>query len=145
MITPRIAEFLDRNRLGFVATVSPGGAPNVSPKGTIAAWGSDTIAFAGIRSPDTVRNLRADPRVEVSVIDPLARRGYLFSGEGRVLDGGAEFERGVEFYRGRGVQSKLSSLVLITVHGVYEVTSPLYDLGMEEEDIVKGWKARLGL
>ena len=35
-----------------------------------------TIAFGEIRSPATLRNLRANPHVEVNFVDPFVRKGY---------------------------------------------------------------------
>ena len=81
IITQEIKDFLEQQKLGFVATVSLDGTPNISPKGTIIGWTSELLAFANIRSPDTVNNLKNKPDVEINVIDPLiSRRGYLFTG-----------------------------------------------------------------
>jgi predicted pyridoxine 5'-phosphate oxidase superfamily flavin-nucleotide-binding protein len=79
-------------RLGFVATVCPDGTPNLSPKGTTAVWDDEHLVFADIRSPGTVANLRANPAVEVNVVDPIARKGYRFKGEGAVVAEGPLFE-----------------------------------------------------
>jgi len=84
-ITSEIKNFLDAQKLGYVATVSPNGKPNISPKGTIIAWSSDLLAFADIRSPDTMTNLQNNPFVEINVIDPLSRKGYLFSGTAKII------------------------------------------------------------
>ncbi len=53
MITEEIKDFLNFQKLGYVATVSSDGTPNLSPKGTIIGWNSNVLAFADIRSPDT--------------------------------------------------------------------------------------------
>jgi len=58
MITPEIKDFLDLQKLGYVATVTSNGKPNISPKGTIIGWTSEVLAFADIRSPDTMKNLQ---------------------------------------------------------------------------------------
>lgn len=42
---------VDRQRLGFVATVSPDGPPNLSPKGTVSVLDDDSLVFADLRSP----------------------------------------------------------------------------------------------
>ena len=88
IITQEIKDFLEQQKLGFVATVSPDGTPNISPKGTIIGWTSELLAFANIRSPDTVNNLKNKSDVEINVIDPLLRRGYLFKGDARILNDG---------------------------------------------------------
>ena len=89
LITSEIKNFLDLQKLGYVATVSSDGKPNISPKGTIIAWSSTVIAFADIRSPDTMMNLQNNPFVEINVIDPLSRKGYLFSGTAKIIKGHA--------------------------------------------------------
>src|SRR6476660_2160953 len=84
---------LVETELGFVATVCADGTPNLSPKGTIAVWDDDHLVFADIRSPGTVDNLRANPSVEVNVVDQLVRKGYRFKGTGAVHTEGDLFER----------------------------------------------------
>ena len=61
VITSEIKIFLNSQKLGFVATVSSDGKPNISPKGTIIPWSDDLLAFADIRSPDTMMNLQNNP------------------------------------------------------------------------------------
>ena len=80
LITPEIKNFLNQQNLGYVATVSPSGMPNISPKGTIIGWDSETLAFVNIRSPDTIDNLKNNSSVEINVIDPILRKGYMFLG-----------------------------------------------------------------
>ena len=85
VITSEIKTFLNSQKLGYVATVSSDGKPNISPKGTIIAWSDNLLAFANIRSPDTVMNLQHNPFVEINVIDPLSRKGYLFTGTAKII------------------------------------------------------------
>ncbi len=99
MITQEINDFLDLQKLGYVATVSSDGKPNISPKGTIIAWTSDVLAFADIRSPDTVKNLQNNPHVEINVIDPLLRKGYLFQGQARIIKDDSLYEEILTHYR----------------------------------------------
>lgn len=81
-------------RLGFVATVTPDGRPNVSPKGTTTVLDDEHLLFADIASPGTVTNLASSPFVEVNVLDPIRRKGYRFKGRGEVHRGGEQFEHG---------------------------------------------------
>ena len=139
----QIRDFLIRQRLGFVATVSPDGSPNVSPKGTIFVWDQSTLIFADIRSPQTVTNLQTNPRLEINVVDPILRRGYRFRGRGRVLEEGQPYLRMLEFYADLGIKSKIHRIVQVYVDDVSEVTSPLYDTGISEDEIARTWRARL--
>ena len=140
MITQEIKDFLDLQKLGYVATVNADGTPNLSPKGTIIGWASDELAFADIRSPDTMNNLKKNPHVEINVIDPLARKGYLFRGEARIVDDESLNKKILANYREKGVKSPINAIVLVRVSEVSEVTSPLYDMGISEGEIKSKWK-----
>ncbi len=134
-------------RLGFVATVSPGGVPNLSPKGTTTVWDDETLAFADIRSPQTVANLRTNPSVEVNVVDPFARRGYRFKGTATVHEGDETYVRGLEVLRERGYaafEERVRAIVLIHVERAEPVTSPAYDLGATEEELREQYTAYYG-
>ena len=140
MITSEIKSFLDLHKLGYVATVSEDGLPNLSPKGTIVGWDEKTLAFADIRSPDTVKNLQSNPNVEINAIDPLSRKGYLFTGKARILNEGSQFDKILSFYRDKGIKSPIGAIVLVDVSNISEVISPLYDLGISEDEIRAKWK-----
>ena len=140
LLTSEIKNFLDIQKLGYVATVSSDGKPNISPKGTIIAWSSTVLAFADIRSPDTMMNLQNNPFVEINVIDPLSRKGYLFSGTAKIIKDTSLYDDILIHYRNNGVQSQINSIVIITVSSVSIVTSPLYDLGKTEDEIKLKWK-----
>ena len=140
MITQEIKEFLDLQKLGYVATVNSDGTPNLSPKGTIIGWTDKTLAFADIRSPDTMNNLQTNPHVEINVIDPLLRKGYLFKGEAQIIQDKSLFEKILNHYRDNGVKSPINSIVLVKVTDVSNVTSPLYDMGISEQEIKSKWK-----
>jgi uncharacterized protein len=140
VITSEIKNFLDVQKLGYVATVSSDGKPNISPKGTIIAWSSTVLAFADIRSPDTLLNLQNNPFVEINVIDPLSRKGYLFSGTAKIIKDTPLYDAILTHYRNNGVQSPINSIVVIDVSSISIVTSPLYDLGKTEDEIKLKWK-----
>lgn len=144
LITAEMRDFIDRLRLGFVATVSPAGRPSVSPRGTIMAWGggaSDELVIADIRSPETTSNVERNPEVEVCIVDPLLRRGYRLRGRAEVLRGGAVFDEAVAAYRRGGVRSGIRAVLRVRLYEALEVRSPLYDLGVTEEEIREKWRA----
>jgi len=140
MITREIKDFLNLQKLGYIATVSSDGKPNISPKGTIVGWSSETLAFADIRSPDTMKNLIDNPNVEINVIDPLLRKGYLFQGKARILQDGALHQEILNHYRQNGIKSPINSIVLVDVSSISDVISPLYDLGISENEIKSKWQ-----
>ena len=140
VITSEIKIFLNSQKLGFVATVSSDGKPNISPKGTIIPWSENFLAFADIRSPDTVKNLQSNSFVEINVIDPLSRKGYLFRGTGKIIKDTPMYNDILTHYRDNGIQSSINSIVIVSVSSISTVTSPLYDLGRSEDEIKLKWK-----
>ena len=140
VISSEIKSFLNSQKLGYVATVSSDGKPNISPKGTIISWTSDLLVFANIRSPDTMSNLRTNPSMEINVIDPLSRKGYLFTGTAKIIENTPLYVEILNHYRTNGIKSPINSIVIVDISSVSEVTSPLYDLGQTEEEIKLKWK-----
>jgi predicted pyridoxine 5'-phosphate oxidase superfamily flavin-nucleotide-binding protein len=141
ILTEDMRRLIAAQRLCYVATVDADGSPNLSAKGTLVVWDANTLAFADIRSPRTVANLRVNPRVEVNVVDPLARKGYRFKGAAEVHIEGAVFERGRRLYTERGVTSVIRSVIVIHVTRALPMISPAYDTGRSEADVRAQWEA----
>ncbi len=137
--TDEIKNLLAKQKLGFVATVSPDNTANLSPKGTIIVWNDDLI-FADIKSPNTIANLQKNPSIEINVVDPLSRKGYRFKGVAKIISEGEEFNKIILHYKTQGIKSEINSIVSVKVESMHEVTSPLYDLGYSEEEIISKWK-----
>ncbi len=119
-------------RLGFHATVCPDGTPNLSPKGTTSVYDDERLFFAEIRSPRTIENLRANPAIEVNVVDPIVRKGYRFKGTATLHDGDDVHARALELLRERDYgeyEDRYRLIVLIRVERAEPLTSPAYDLG----------------
>jgi predicted pyridoxine 5'-phosphate oxidase superfamily flavin-nucleotide-binding protein len=133
-------------RLGFHATVSPDGRPNLSPKGTTTVYDDEHLMFADIRSPQTVANLRTNPEIEVNVVDPIRRRGYRFRGRAVVHEAGATYERGLAILAERDYnadRTRIKAIVLIGVEEAEELRSPAYDTGATEQEVARPWLDRL--
>jgi|TARA_B100000749_G_scaffold67569_1_gene50615 predicted pyridoxine 5'-phosphate oxidase superfamily flavin-nucleotide-binding protein len=140
MITEKIGKFVSQQKLGFVATVSPNGTPNLSPKGTISVLDENTLAFANIRSPQTIENLEKNPSIEINIVDPFSRRGYRFKGMAKIISDGEEYNKILLSYKQNGVKTTIKSIVIVNVKQILEVTSPLYDVGYTEEELRIKWK-----
>jgi len=141
VLTDDMKRVVEQQQLGFVATVSADGLPNLSPKGTTAIWDDDHLIFADICSPGTIANLRGNPAIEINVVDPLVRKGYRFKGTARVVDDGSEYEAGLAFYRRRGSTSAKPHIVLVKVDLAAELVSPAYDSGQSEVAVIAKWRA----
>ena len=129
-----------QRKLGFVATVSPDGLPNLSPKGTTDVWDDDHLWFADVCSPQTTANIRAGSWVEVNVVDPFVRKGYRFKGPAAVHEPGtAEFADGTARMRagGSALVHRVTGVVVIEVREAAALVSPAYDDGTLSEDDVR--------
>ena len=138
MISEEMRRLVRDVRLGFAATVAPDGTPNLSPKGTTLVYDDEHLVFADIRSPNTVANLRQNPAIEVNVVDVGTRRGWRFKGSGRVVEGSEAAEL-VRWYAGQGfeLEGRADRFVLVRVERAEELTSPAYDWGSTEEELVR--------
>ena len=85
-------------------------------------------------------NLQTNPFVEINVIDPLSRKGYLFTGTAKIIKNTPLYVEILNHYRTNGIKSPINSIVIVDISSVSEVTSPLYDLGQTEEEIKLKWK-----
>jgi predicted pyridoxine 5'-phosphate oxidase superfamily flavin-nucleotide-binding protein len=47
ILTDDMRWMVDEQQLGFIATVCPDGTPNLSPKGTTAAWDDERFSVRG--------------------------------------------------------------------------------------------------
>ena len=140
IISEEIKNFVNSQKLGYVATVSKDGTANLSPKGTIVIINESTLTFADIRSPQTIQNLQDNTSVEINVVDPFQRLGYRFKGDGRIINEGSEFDKILDYYSNIGIKSKINSVVVVDVRSMSEVTSPSYDLGATKDELVSKWK-----
>ena len=142
MLTRDMKRIIEEQRLGFVATADLDGTPNVSPKGTFIVLNDQAIAFGEIRSPGTMRNLRANPRIEVNFIDPFVRKGYRFAGTATVVERGDSTFDALLGHFHSPLASRMRAIVTISVKKALPLTSPAYDDGTTEPEIRRLWTAR---
>ena len=88
MLSTKMRALIEENTLGLVATVTPDGRPAVSPKATTVVVDERRLAFSNLRSPNTVRNIRANPAVELNFIDVFRRQACRVAGTARYVERG---------------------------------------------------------
>ena len=144
-LTDEMKEMVERLRLCYVATVTPDGKPNLFPKGSLKVWDDETVVFADIASPGTMRNLRSNPFIEINLVDPFLRRGFRFKGRAEVC----ESRTGIRFCSGSAVEPRGSAisgqcLVKVRVEQALPVLSPVYMFNdkVSEEDVRAIWLKR---
>ena len=76
----------------LVATAGKTGKPNVSAKGSFRVLDDEHVAFALIKSPQTLANLRENAQVAIICLDPKTRSGCRISGKPELFDSGPVFD-----------------------------------------------------
>ena len=140
IITKKIKNFVNFQKLGYIATISADNTPNLSPKGTIIVLDESYLAFADIHSPQTVENLKRNPAIEINIVDPFSRKGYRFKGIAEIISTGDKFDKIISHYKEIGVKSSIKTIIAVKIEKLSEVFSPLYDLGYTEEELKAKWK-----
>ncbi len=142
ILTDEMKRVVREQRLGFVATVCADGTPNLSPKGTTDVWDDDHLFFADLRSPQTIRNLRLNPAIEINVVDQVIRKGYRFKGTAEVLTEGDDYERGLVILTGNREMdpARVRAIVRMHVADAKPLISPAYDWGATEDRVRGEWE-----
>jgi predicted pyridoxine 5'-phosphate oxidase superfamily flavin-nucleotide-binding protein len=141
-LTKEMKRVVEEQRLCFAATVAPDGGPNLSPKGTVWFWGEDELAFFDLASPQTIANLRRDPRIELNVVDQRLRRGFRFKGRARVTNASRDLLEALgRFPRAPPDASRARSLAVVKVEEARPLVSPVYAVIDDPEIVGREWEA----
>ena len=76
MLDTTVLNAMNTSVLCWLATCDALGQPNVSPKEVFAAVDAGHLVIAHIASPNSVRNLAANPRVCVSFVTVFTQIGF---------------------------------------------------------------------
>ncbi len=131
--------------LGVVASVSAQGVPMASPKGTFLVLDDTTLAFGDIRSPGTRANLEFNAACEVVFVDVFRRKGVRVQGHGEVVAADTErYQSLIGNWRDvwGDLAARIHALVIIDVAGVRPVSTPPYDDGASEEEMIALYKSK---
>ena len=119
-IPKELQEFM-KGKMAWVATASPDGVPNTTPKGTVQVIDDEHIIFADLFSLKTRDNLQKNPKVAVTVVDLEKYKGYQFKGSAQLVDSGPMFDQMVEQLKKAPMQLPHPKyVVIITVDSVFD-------------------------
>ncbi|MEO0329281.1 MAG: pyridoxamine 5'-phosphate oxidase family protein [Pseudomonadota bacterium] len=131
--------------LGFVATVTEDGMPSLSPKGTFFVLDDEEIAFAEIRSPNTIANLSYQPKTEVNFIDIWKRKGVRIFGSTQIVTP-EDTEFSTLFPRWEtafpALAPRINTIVKIRAERIKPITTPPYDDGITEVEMIAHYKKK---
>jgi len=137
VLTDEMKRMIAALRLCYVATVTPEGKPNLSPKGTLKVWDDEHLVFADIASPGTIENLKHNPFTEVNIVDPFLRRGYRFKGRAEILT-----DPDIVAFAGSdlGNTYPVRAAIKVRVEEAFPVRSPVYIYHkIPEKDLKNLW------
>jgi len=83
MLRPEILASAQKSVLCWLATADDQGQPTVSPKEIFTFYDAEYLLIANVASPNSVRNIAANPRVCVSFVDVFVQKGFKVLGTAR--------------------------------------------------------------
>lgn len=146
ILTPAMQQAIAEQRLIFAATVCPDGSPNLSPKGTAMVWDDSHILFADLASPGTMRNLAANPAIEINIVSVFSRQGYRFKGTADIHKDDAIHAAAVARMRAgppslQDLADRVRAVALVKVEQALPLVSPGYWNGASEPEMRRQWEA----
>jgi predicted pyridoxine 5'-phosphate oxidase superfamily flavin-nucleotide-binding protein len=117
-MSEEVRKAVAENRPGLIATSSRSGKPNVSAKGSLRVLDDEHVAFAIIKSPGTLANLRENPQVAIICLDPATKSGCRIFGTSEIVEAGPLFDQLGNEYAQR--KMTVNQVVKVTVEDAYE-------------------------
>lgn len=145
MLTTDQTDLIRDFGLGMVATIRADGGPAVSPKGTFLVLDEKTVAFADIRSPSTTANLGRDNRVEVTFLDPFARKSVRLAGVAKTHPkGSADHDALISHWQSAwpDLAPRIRALIVIDLTRAETILTPPYDDGVTEAEFIEMYKTK---
>lgn len=142
----QLIQCMSKSVLCWLATASKDNLPNVSPKEIFAPYQENSIIVANIASPQSVKNIKQNPKVCISFLDILVQKGFQVKGKAEIIQ-----KTHPEFQAMEGILTKLTegkfsfaTITKITVEHVKPIIAPrylLYPDNTEEEQIANARRA----
>ncbi|MEE9372826.1 MAG: pyridoxamine 5'-phosphate oxidase family protein [Saprospiraceae bacterium] len=130
LLTNAIKECIDKSILCWLATVSNENMPNVSPKEIFNYYGSNSIIVANIASPQSVKNIKQNENVCLSLVDILVQKGYQIKGKASIVrkeDSGFQEMEKILSQMTKG-EYPFSTIIKISIHQIKSIIAPKYIL-----------------
>lgn len=114
--------------LCWLATADAAGRPNVSPKEIFALAGDGPLVIADIASARSVRNIRDNPAVCVSMIDIFSQRGQKIEGTATLIRPGEPgFDQAAApLLRLTGGKFPIRHVISVAIEQVTPILAPSY-------------------
>ena len=130
MLNNEIKNCINKSVLCWLATADKNNFPNVSPKEMFTFEGDSTLLIAHIASPNSIKNIKENPQVCVSILDIFVQKGYQIKGIATIIDEkDANFKSKAQLIIDLfGTDFPFKSLINIEVIKVKPIIAPSYIL-----------------
>ena len=129
-ITEEMREVAGKAKGFALATVTKEGEPHVIPVGFSKVLSDDELLLVDIFMGKTIENIKANPRVSVSVWDYDNLKGYEFKGNARIETSGKVFDESAKMVKSVFPQFDAKAVVIVKVDSIY-VRSPGPEAGRQ--------------
>lgn len=145
-LTNKIKEDINKTVLCWLATANSLAEPNVSPKEIFCSFGDNKILIANIASPQSVSNIKENPKVCISLIDVFSQKGHKLKGSAKILDSSKKDyqEKLAQLKKLSGDKIPIKAIIEIDIEEIAEILAPSYWLfkdTTQERQIKQAMKA----
>lgn len=121
-ITEEMKEVAKKAKGWAVATATKEGEPNVVSIGFGKVISDDEILLMDVFMKKTEENIKANPKIALSVWDMGTLKGYQFKGNARIETSGAAFDEGSKMIKAMAPQFSPKAAVVVKVESIYATT-----------------------
>ena len=129
-ITEEMKEVVAKTKGFAIATATKDGVPHVIPAAFGKVLSEDELLLVAVFMKKTLENIKANPRIAVSVWDMESLKGYEFKGNARVETSGKAFDDAVNMVKSLMPQLNAKGAVIVKVDSIF-IRSPGPDAGKE--------------
>ncbi|MCP5078491.1 MAG: pyridoxamine 5'-phosphate oxidase family protein [Psychromonas sp.] len=148
MLTEEIKKSIDESILCWLATVDDRGSPNCSPKEIFTHFGDSQVVIANIASPESIKNIAANPEVCVSFVHVLKQKGFKLKGRAKYAPSGGIYSDQFELLQSlAGELFPVKGVIVVELSSAKQIIAPGYYLvpGTTEESQIQNAKRAYGV
>ena len=121
-ITDEMKQIAEKAKVFTVGTATKNGEPNVIPMTFAKVLSDDEVLLMNNFMKKTIENIRANPRVAISVWKQGDSEGYQFKGNARIETSGKVFDDGVNWVRTTSPTLNPKAAIIVKVDSIYSIT-----------------------
>ena len=129
-ITEEMKQVVAKTKGFALATATKDGDPHVIPVAFGKVLSEDKLLLVNVFMKKTVENIKANPKVAVSVWDMESLKGYEFKGNARIETSGKAFDDSVNMVKSMMPQLSAKAAVIVKVDSIC-VRTPGPDAGKQ--------------